>query len=209
MKDNRHDDVVNNTQNEEVDEFFGQTDEEMETSDTKRQIIKYAAAWVAIVALFFAVNAGIRSITAAKDQAAYQYQNGYSGGQPVANGYSTQPAVQGGTYDAAGAAGVGGGCGSGGCGSSGAGSAGATSTGGGGCCGGSGGGQAVAGAATADFKQLEKEAINLYVKNYGDANVTAEVKDFGCHQQINILKDGKVVKEFSYQNGQLQPLTPW
>ncbi|MCL6472700.1 MAG: hypothetical protein K6T91_07815 [Firmicutes bacterium] len=57
-----------------------------------------------------------------------------------------------------------------------------------------------------NFKQLEKVAIDWYTKTYGDSNVTAEVKDFGCHQQVNILKDGKVIKELEYRNGQLRPI---
>lgn len=208
MKDkNGPDEAMHEIEGTEFDEALDETEEVVQT-DTKTQIIKYAAAWLAIVALFFVANAGIKNYTAAKNQAAYTAGGSYSGGQPVA-GYGTQPAVQGGAYDAAqGAAGAGG-CGTGGCGSSGA-----AAGGGGSCCGGSGAATSAnagvsAQGSTGDFKQVEKDAINWYVSQYGDAEVTAEVQDFGCHQEINIVKDGKVVKELRYQNGQFSPLTPW
>lgn len=46
--------------------------------------------------------------------------------------------------------------------------------------------------------QAEKEAVAYYREKYGDANVTARAVNYGCHVQIDILKDGKVVKSLSY-----------
>ncbi len=132
--------------------------------ETKHQVIKYVAVWVALVAAFFILNMVVRSVAASRSDDGPQ--NGYyASGRQASNRSGVQ---NGGPALGAG----------------------------GSCCAGSG----------VDFKQLEQAAINWYVQNYGDANVTAEVKDFGCHQQISILKDGKVVKELQYRNGQLSLL---
>ena len=83
------------------------------------------------------------------------------------------------------------------------GAAGAGGYGAGSCCGGSG---TSAQANAADLKQLEKNAIAWYAQNFGDSNVTAQAKDYGCHQQVTIKKDGKPVKELAYRNGQFEVL---
>lgn len=44
----------------------------------------------------------------------------------------------------------------------------------------------------------EREAIAYYREKYGDGDVTARTLNYGCHVQIDILKDGKVVKSLSY-----------
>lgn len=151
--------------------------------ETKHQVIKYVAVWVALVAAFFILNMVVRSVAASRSDDGPQ--NGYyASGRQASNSSGVQ---KGGL-----AFGTGGSCCANG------GPAGA----GGGCY----SGAARAAGGSVDFKQLEQAAINWYARNYGDADVTAEVKDFGCHQQINILKDGKVVKELQYRNGQLSLL---
>ncbi|HZD58933.1 MAG TPA: hypothetical protein VE439_00570 [Anaerolineae bacterium] len=80
------------------------------------------------------------------------------------------------------------------------------------CCGTGTYGQAASGGGQVDAsdpKQIEKAAIEWYAQKTGDRDVTAEVQDFGCHQQITIKKDGKAVSEISFRNGQFQSLTPW
>lgn len=73
--------------------------------------------------------------------------------------------------------------------------------GGGGCCG-SGGG-AVAGLSNAELEVL---GLQYYFENTGDVDVdsvTAQVQDFGCHQEIYIYKDGQQVMRVGYGNGQV------
>ncbi|HEY3375397.1 MAG TPA: hypothetical protein VGK02_10070 [Candidatus Aquicultor sp.] len=193
------------TQVEQV-EANSPSEERHGKNNTWRHVALYAAAWIAVVALFFVVNAGIRSSAVSREQRAQQ-QSGYTvanqitgdysyDGQPVAQGSGAQTATPGT-----------GGCDSGGCGAA---SRPSGSGGTAGCCGGKGAAGSTGTSVTpADAKQLQNIAIQWYAKQYGDANVTADVKDYGCHQQINIIKDGKVVKELKYQNGQLTQLTPW
>ncbi|MBE0447719.1 MAG: hypothetical protein IBX64_06425 [Actinobacteria bacterium] len=152
------------------------------TVGKKHQVVKYILIWLAIVVLFFAFNAVIKSIMATG--IVEKYGGGYyMWGQPANYGQA--------------------GGGSGNCGGS--------------CCGSGKGDQVVGGKATdgtgqidtSDPKQVEKAAIEWYAQKTGDRNVTAEVRDFGCHQQITIKKDGKAVSEISLRNGQFQSLTPW
>lgn len=89
----------------------------------------------------------------------------------------------------------------GGCGSSGSG-------GGGGCggSGGSGGGGCGGGTATqVSSPELEKQALEKYKSEFGDAKgITAKVMDLGCHQEVNIVdKDSNLLKRYSYRGGQL------
>ena len=77
----------------------------------------------------------------------------------------------------------GGGCGSGGC---------AVSGGKGGCRGGAlGAGQGV------DLEPIRQAAADYYINKYGDTAITAEAKDFGCHQEAYILKDGFTIMKLS------------
>jgi SurA-like N-terminal domain len=81
----------------------------------------------------------------------------------------------------------------------------------GGCCsigpssrGGSGQGR---GGRTLDPK-MEREAQRLALEAYQKINpaergVTAQVTDYGCHIQVDIQKDGRVVKSYIYQNGKV------
>ncbi|MGC8810873.1 MAG: SurA N-terminal domain-containing protein, partial [bacterium] len=50
-------------------------------------------------------------------------------------------------------------------------------------------------------------ALKAYKKKNPDAqNLTAKVKDYGCHIQVDIEKDGLVVKSYVYQNGEVEEL---
>jgi hypothetical protein len=70
---------------------------------------------------------------------------------------------------------------------------------GGSCCGGPGRG----GAQQTDLKAIEKAALSYYAGRYGDGAVTVRVKDFGCHQEAYILKNGETVKRLSVNNGSI------
>jgi hypothetical protein len=81
----------------------------------------------------------------------------------------------------------------------------------GGCCGPGlssrgGSGQGPSGR-TLDPK-MEKEAQRLALEAYQKVNpseqgVTAKVTDYGCHVQVDIQKEGKVVKSYIYQDGKV------
>lgn len=45
---------------------------------------------------------------------------------------------------------------------------------------------------------IEREAIAYYSAKYGDSDVTARVLNYGCHLQIDIIKNGKVIKSLTY-----------
>ncbi len=63
----------------------------------------------------------------------------------------------------------------------------------GGCCGGG----------AISNKELRQIGLEYYVANYGDVNVEAVVEDFGCHQEIHIYKEGKIIKRIGYASGEL------
>ncbi len=56
-------------------------------------------------------------------------------------------------------------------------------------------------------KTTEREAIKAglayWKKNRGAEEVTARVKDFGCHLQVDILRSGELLASLRYQNGQV------
>lgn len=178
MKDERFDEAIDELGTVDGSEVAAGSNEV--ASDRKRQIIKHVTVWLTVIGLFLIFNVVIRSVTASRNTVGYQ-SSGYASGQPVANGY-------GGSGNAPGNCG--------------------------GTCGNCQGGQVAGSGQTSGsdqaidnkFSQLEKFAIDWYTKNYGDSNVTAEVRDFGCHQQITIKKDGRAIKELSYRNGQLEAL---
>lgn len=58
------------------------------------------------------------------------------------------------------------------------------------------------GTAEASIEQLENAGVDYYAATYGQAeNLEASVEDFGCHQEITITQDGRVVKRFGYAGG--------
>lgn len=77
----------------------------------------------------------------------------------------------------------GGGCGTGG--------------GAGGCCGGSG-----SSSGPVDTAQITTDGLAYYVAQTGDKQVEAEVTDYGCHIQCDIVKDGEIIKSYTYRDGQ-------
>ena len=81
----------------------------------------------------------------------------------------------------------------------------------GGCCG-SGPSSRGCGAQGRSGKQLdpqtESKAQNLALEAYRKVNpseqgLTAKVTDYGCHIQVDIQKDGRVVKSYTYQDGKV------
>jgi len=56
--------------------------------------------------------------------------------------------------------------------------------------------------------KAEKEAQTLALEAYrkinpSDRGITAKVTDYGCHMQVDIQKEGKVVKSYIYQDGKV------
>jgi hypothetical protein len=67
----------------------------------------------------------------------------------------------------------------------------------GGCCGGG------TGAGTVDLDAVKELAVKYYANRYKDGDVTAEVKDYGCHMEAYILKGGSVVKKLAVSGGNI------
>jgi DNA-directed RNA polymerase subunit RPC12/RpoP len=78
-------------------------------------------------------------------------------------------------------------------------------TGGGGCGGRGGGGCGTKQAGPLDPKlksEASAAALDAYRKiNPGEKDVAAQVTDYGCHVQVDIEKNGQVVRSYSYQGG--------
>lgn len=56
-------------------------------------------------------------------------------------------------------------------------------------------------------EKAKRAALQAYRKNNPDSqNLTAKVIDYGCHFQVDIQKDGQVVKSYIYQNGEVEDL---
>jgi hypothetical protein len=56
----------------------------------------------------------------------------------------------------------------------------------------------------AGLEGLQKQAANYYMNIYRDTDFEVSVKDFGCHQEAYIIKDGKVVKTLSINGGRIE-----
>jgi len=51
-------------------------------------------------------------------------------------------------------------------------------------------------------REAKKVALEAYQKaNPSEKGVTAKVTDYGCHIQVDIQKEGRIVKSYSYQGG--------
>lgn len=58
------------------------------------------------------------------------------------------------------------------------------------------------------WNEAKKAALEAFQKsNPAAKGVTAKVTDFGCHMQVDIQKDGKVVKSYSYQDGKVSEIS--
>jgi hypothetical protein len=66
------------------------------------------------------------------------------------------------------------------------------------------GGSCCAPSSTVDTtEELRVIGLNFYVSKYGDDNVDAVVKDFGCHQEIHIYQGEVLLTRIAYVNGQV------
>jgi len=82
----------------------------------------------------------------------------------------------------------------------------------GGCCGtggSSGGCSGGGGTARQAEPRIEREAQTAALETFQRTNpaekgVTAKVTDYGCHIQVDIQKEGRVIKSYSYQNGKIE-----
>ncbi|MBD3156075.1 MAG: hypothetical protein GF368_05490 [Candidatus Aenigmarchaeota archaeon] len=51
------------------------------------------------------------------------------------------------------------------------------------------------------IRDAENAGYRYYVDNYGDTEVEAVAKDYGYHVEVQIIKDGHVLKKFGYSDG--------
>ncbi|MEW6329230.1 MAG: hypothetical protein AB1468_03880 [Candidatus Micrarchaeota archaeon] len=47
----------------------------------------------------------------------------------------------------------------------------------------------------------QNAALAYYAQKYGDGDVTAKATDYGCHVQVDIYKNGQVIKTLGYSGG--------
>ena len=75
----------------------------------------------------------------------------------------------------------------------------------GGGCGGCGGSRTSAGPVNPELQsKASAMALDAYHKtNPGGTGMEAQVNDYGCHIQVDIEQDGKVVKSYAYQDGEV------
>ena len=51
-------------------------------------------------------------------------------------------------------------------------------------------------------RKHQRAALEAFQKtNPSEKGVTANVTDYGCHIQVDIQKEGRIVKSYSYQGG--------
>lgn len=56
------------------------------------------------------------------------------------------------------------------------------------------------------LEEAEKAALDLYRKNGGKDGATARATNYGCHIQVDVLVNGKVVKSYGYGGGEVYEL---
>lgn len=56
---------------------------------------------------------------------------------------------------------------------------------------------------TGKLGDAENAAYTFHVQKYGDSSVTVNAIDRGCHVEVNILKNGNVIRTLGYSNGQI------
>ena len=59
-----------------------------------------------------------------------------------------------------------------------------------------------AGGADSSVDDVESAALAYYANTYGDSDVTIKVNDYGCHQEIEVIKDGNIIMMLGY-NGEV------
>jgi hypothetical protein len=52
-------------------------------------------------------------------------------------------------------------------------------------------------------KRIADAGLAYWQEHYGGGEVTARISDFGCHLQVDIIRDGRVVTSLQYQNGRI------
>ena len=73
---------------------------------------------------------------------------------------------------------------------------------GGNCCGGTGGSSAAA----AKAAQIESYLVDFYTKSIGP-QITVEVRDFGCHHEADVMRNGQIIKRLSINGGSITDIT--
>jgi len=53
------------------------------------------------------------------------------------------------------------------------------------------------------IKDAENAGYKYYVDKYGDSDVETVAKDYGCHVEVEILRDGQIIKKLGYSSGSI------
>lgn len=59
------------------------------------------------------------------------------------------------------------------------------------------------GAQDTSLEGIQKQAADYYMNMYRDRDFSVTVKDFGCHQEAYIIKNGNTVKTLSISGGKV------
>lgn len=54
---------------------------------------------------------------------------------------------------------------------------------------------------SAQAREAQQAALAYWTKTHGDGQVDTKLTDFGCHIQVDIIKEKKIAKSLRYQNG--------
>lgn len=56
------------------------------------------------------------------------------------------------------------------------------------------------------IERVRTLALEYYAQTYGDKDASASVRDFGCHQEADILKNGAVIKTLSISGNRIMEI---
>jgi len=59
------------------------------------------------------------------------------------------------------------------------------------------------GTSAKDLEAVKDLAAKYYSSTYGGTDFSVEVKDFGCHQEAYVVKEGEVLKRLSISGGRV------
>ncbi len=62
------------------------------------------------------------------------------------------------------------------------------------------------GSASSDEDKASAAALKYWREHHGQENITTKVTNFGCHMQVDIIKDDTVVGSLRYQRGRISEL---
>jgi len=75
-----------------------------------------------------------------------------------------------------------------------------------GCCNRGPGGTELAAGQSVQAREAQRAALDYWRKTRGDSAVDTRLTDYGCHVQVDIIKNKKIARSLRYQNGAITEL---